>query len=138
MVIDSIIRSCPFRSVPNPNPIDSSLLRPATNIRTHTTMARKFFVGGNFKMNPCSTQEKIALVNLLNAATLDPKTGRFRAERCYFPLSYVRLTLTDIWQRWWYLRQHCTLSPLKISSGPISKWPLRTVITRIVGPSLER
>ncbi|CAK5262075.1 unnamed protein product [Mycena citricolor] len=34
-------------------------------------MARKFFVGGNFKMNPNSVAEKKALVELLNKAELD-------------------------------------------------------------------
>jgi triosephosphate isomerase len=39
-------------------------------------MPRKFFVGGNFKMNPCSLAEKQALVKTLNEATLDPDTGK--------------------------------------------------------------
>lgn len=38
-------------------------------------MARQFFVGGNFKMNPCTKDEKIALLNVLNNADLDPSTG---------------------------------------------------------------
>jgi triosephosphate isomerase len=38
-------------------------------------MPRQFFVGGNFKMNPCSQAEKIALVKVLNEADLDPSTG---------------------------------------------------------------
>ncbi|KAJ8462689.1 hypothetical protein ONZ51_g10740 [Trametes cubensis] len=35
-------------------------------------MARKFFVGGNFKMNPTSREQKKALVKVLNEADLDP------------------------------------------------------------------
>ncbi|KAI0330658.1 triose phosphate isomerase [Cubamyces sp. BRFM 1775] len=35
-------------------------------------MARKFFVGGNFKMNPTSREQKKTLVKVLNEADLDP------------------------------------------------------------------
>lgn len=38
-------------------------------------MARKFFVGGNFKMNPTSREAKISLINALNEASLDPNVG---------------------------------------------------------------
>jgi hypothetical protein len=38
-------------------------------------MARRFFVGGNFKMNPCSVEEKHALVKIMNYADLDQSTG---------------------------------------------------------------
>jgi len=34
--------------------------------------SRKFFVGGNFKMNPSNREEKKALIKSLNEATLDP------------------------------------------------------------------
>ncbi|KAJ7591629.1 Triosephosphate isomerase [Mycena floridula] len=37
-------------------------------------MARQFFVGGNFKMNPATRDQKYALVDVLNKATLDPAT----------------------------------------------------------------
>ncbi|KAA1472709.1 triose phosphate isomerase [Dentipellis sp. KUC8613] len=37
-------------------------------------MARKFFVGGNFKMNPSTLEQKKALLKTLNEATLDPNT----------------------------------------------------------------
>ena len=37
--------------------------------------SRKFFVGGNFKMNPANREEKKALVKSLNEATLDPSVG---------------------------------------------------------------
>lgn len=40
-------------------------------------MARQFFVGGNFKMNPASKEQKVALVKVLNEATIDPSTGLF-------------------------------------------------------------
>ncbi|KAF7977370.1 hypothetical protein HWV62_3969 [Athelia sp. TMB] len=37
-------------------------------------MPRQFFVGGNFKMNPCSIDDKKALIKILNEADLDPST----------------------------------------------------------------
>ncbi|EKM53210.1 uncharacterized protein PHACADRAFT_259404 [Phanerochaete carnosa HHB-10118-sp] len=36
-------------------------------------MARQFFVGGNFKMNPVSREAKKKLIDALNEASLDPK-----------------------------------------------------------------
>ena len=39
-------------------------------------MARKFFVGGNFKMNPATRAEKVKLVETLAAADLDPNVGK--------------------------------------------------------------
>ena len=38
-------------------------------------MARKFFVGGNFKMNPATKKQKIELIETLNKADLDQNTG---------------------------------------------------------------
>ena len=38
-------------------------------------MARKFFVGGNFKMNPATRAEKVKLVDMLNKADLDSAVG---------------------------------------------------------------
>ncbi|TFK67201.1 TPI protein [Pluteus cervinus] len=35
---------------------------------------RQFFVGGNFKMNPGTTQQKAAIIDILNNAKLDPTT----------------------------------------------------------------
>ncbi|KAK7466389.1 triosephosphate isomerase [Stygiomarasmius scandens] len=37
-------------------------------------MARQFFVGGNFKMNPSTLEAKAALVKMFNEAQLDPAT----------------------------------------------------------------
>ena len=37
--------------------------------------ARKFFVGGNFKMNPTTQGGLESLVKNLNDADLDPNTG---------------------------------------------------------------
>jgi hypothetical protein len=44
-------------------------------------MSRKFFVGGNFKMNPNSVAEKKALIELLNQAHIDPSVGKWWRER---------------------------------------------------------
>lgn len=41
-------------------------------------MARQFFVGGNFKMNPNTQEQSIALAGGLNDAQLDPSTGMRR------------------------------------------------------------
>ncbi|KAG8221473.1 Triosephosphate isomerase [Butyriboletus roseoflavus] len=38
-------------------------------------MPRQFFVGGNFKMNPGSVEQKKHIVDLLNQVDLDPETG---------------------------------------------------------------
>jgi len=37
-------------------------------------MARQFFVGGNFKMNPATRDQKKALIKTLNDAEIDPST----------------------------------------------------------------
>ncbi len=41
-------------------------------------MARKFFVGGNFKMNPASLEEKRTLLKVLNSADVDQNVGSYR------------------------------------------------------------
>jgi triosephosphate isomerase len=38
-------------------------------------MTRKFFVGGNFKMNPTTVEAKRAIVKILNDAQLDSNVG---------------------------------------------------------------
>ncbi|KAF8838184.1 triose phosphate isomerase [Paxillus ammoniavirescens] len=37
-------------------------------------MSRQFFVGGNFKMNPSTVEQKKAIAKILNEAELDPST----------------------------------------------------------------
>ena len=44
-------------------------------------MARKFFVGGNFKMNPATRAEKVKLVDMLNKADLDSAVGEYHGLR---------------------------------------------------------
>ena len=48
---------------------------PPQSSTIFSIMTRRFFVGGNFKMNPCSQEEKLALIKVLNEADLDPSTG---------------------------------------------------------------
>ena len=50
----------------------AALILPST---TPNEMARQFFVGGNFKMNPISREQKKALVKTLNDATVDQAVG---------------------------------------------------------------
>ena len=38
-------------------------------------MTRQFFVGGNFKMNPGSVEQKKNIIYILNKADLDASTG---------------------------------------------------------------
>ena len=38
-------------------------------------MARQFFVGGNFKLNPVTREEKKKLIKTLNDADIDQNTG---------------------------------------------------------------
>lgn len=39
-------------------------------------MPRQFFVGGNFKLNPVTQEQKRSLVKTLNEATIDPAVGK--------------------------------------------------------------
>lgn len=40
-------------------------------------MGRQFFVGGNFKMNPVTREQKNALVKVLNEADIDTNVGMY-------------------------------------------------------------
>jgi hypothetical protein len=51
-----------------PKPFPLSLHNPHS-------MTRQFFVGGNFKMNPATFEQKVAIVKTLNEAALDPSVG---------------------------------------------------------------
>jgi len=59
-------------------------------------MTRQFFVGGNFKMNPCSTQEKLALVKILNDADLDQSTEVIVAPPALYLIPLKEAIRTDI------------------------------------------
>ena len=40
-------------------------------------MPRQFFVGGNFKLNPASREQKKALIKVLNQADVDQNVGSY-------------------------------------------------------------
>ncbi|KAF8235207.1 triose phosphate isomerase [Tricholoma matsutake] len=54
-------------------------------------MARQFFVGGNFKMNPSTREQKKAIIEILNITQLDPST-----EVVIAPPSIYLIPLKDI------------------------------------------
>ncbi|PCH37029.1 triose phosphate isomerase [Wolfiporia cocos MD-104 SS10] len=54
-------------------------------------MARKFFIGGNFKMNPATREQKRSLVKTLNEATIDSSV-----EVVIAPPAIYLLSLKDI------------------------------------------
>jgi triosephosphate isomerase (TIM) len=55
-------------------------------------MSRKFFVGGNFKMNPTTREQKKNIVEILNKADVDPNTGDCAILSLFFYLTFVALT----------------------------------------------
>jgi hypothetical protein len=70
-------------------PYHPSLLIQSPNLHRSIkfTMARKFFVGGNFKMNPASVAAKKEIVKVLNEADLDSSVGAYIAkDHVYYSL----------------------------------------------------
>ncbi|KAI0316610.1 triose phosphate isomerase [Amylostereum chailletii] len=59
-------------------------------------MARQFFVGGNFKMNPVSREQKRALIKTLNDATLDPQTEVVIAPPALYLISVLDSLRKDV------------------------------------------
>jgi len=59
-------------------------------------MARKFFVGGNFKMNPITREAKVALVKTLNEAKLDPNTEVVIAPPMLYVIPLAEMIRDDI------------------------------------------
>ncbi|KAF8514780.1 Triosephosphate isomerase [Gautieria morchelliformis] len=57
---------------------------------------RKFFVGGNFKMNPSNVETKKALVKSLNEATIDPSVEVVIAPPCLYLIPVLELLRKDI------------------------------------------
>ncbi|KAF8921852.1 triose phosphate isomerase [Mucidula mucida] len=79
-------------------------------------MSRQFFVGGNFKMNPASKQAKVALVETLNKADLDPNT-----EVVVAPPTIYLLSLKDILRKDVKVSaQNCYFKPSGAFTGEIS------------------
>ncbi|GJE92382.1 triosephosphate isomerase [Phanerochaete sordida] len=59
-------------------------------------MARQFFVGGNFKMNPASRDAKRKLVDALNQATLDPSVEVVIAPPSLYLLPVAELVRNNV------------------------------------------
>ncbi|EIN05592.1 triose phosphate isomerase [Punctularia strigosozonata HHB-11173 SS5] len=59
-------------------------------------MARKFFVGGNFKLNPVSREQKKAIVKVLNEAELDDAVEVVIAPPSIYLLSLLELVRPSI------------------------------------------
>ncbi|KAI0731667.1 Triosephosphate isomerase, partial [Fomitopsis betulina] len=59
-------------------------------------MARQFFVGGNFKMNPATREAKKSLVKTLNEATLDPNVEVVIAPPAIYLLAVQDILRKDV------------------------------------------
>ncbi|KAF8585095.1 Triosephosphate isomerase [Ramaria rubella] len=57
---------------------------------------RRFFVGGNFKMNPSNIETKKALVESLNQANLDPSVEVVIAPPCLYLIPVLELLRKDV------------------------------------------
>jgi len=79
-------------------------------------MTRQFFVGGNFKMNPCSQAEKSALIKVLNEAELDPLAEVVVAP----PALYIIPLLETIRKDIKVAAQNCYVKPSGAFTGEIS------------------
>lgn len=93
--------------------------------------ARKFFVGGNFKMNGSLAGIK-AIVSTLNEAQLNPEVGKFPIPVCYGS------PFTNTSQRLLSLLQPSTFpTPARFSARTLASRP-RTSSTRAMVPSPVR
>ncbi|PPQ70941.1 hypothetical protein CVT25_013290 [Psilocybe cyanescens] len=59
-------------------------------------MARQFFVGGNFKLNPSSLQASTSLIETLNNANLDPKTEVVIAPPALYVIPVQQIVRKDV------------------------------------------
>lgn len=59
-------------------------------------MSRQFFVGGNFKMNPATQEQKRSLVKVLNEATIDPSVEVVLAPPAIYLLTLKEILRKDI------------------------------------------
>jgi len=79
-------------------------------------MPRQFFVGGNFKMNPATQEQKRALIKILNEADIDPAV-----EVVIAPPAIYLLPLTDIIRKDIKVAaQNCYFKPTGAFTGEIS------------------
>ncbi|KAH7890525.1 hypothetical protein F5I97DRAFT_1922982 [Phlebopus sp. FC_14] len=84
-------------------------------------MSRKYFVGGNFKMNPISQEQKKSLVTALNAADLDSETEVVIAPPSLYLLPVKNLVRHDIQ----VAAQNCYFKSEGAYTGEISPAQLR-------------
>ncbi|KAH9476170.1 Triosephosphate isomerase [Psilocybe cubensis] len=59
-------------------------------------MARQFFVGGNFKLNPASLQASTSLIETLNKADLDPATEVVIAPPALYVIPVQQIVRKDV------------------------------------------
>ncbi|KAI0635080.1 triose phosphate isomerase [Trametes polyzona] len=79
-------------------------------------MARKFFVGGNFKMNPTTQEQKKALVKTLNEADIDPNVEVVIAPPAIYLLPLKEILRKEIQ----VAAQNCYFKPSGAFTGEIS------------------
>ncbi|TDL20294.1 Triosephosphate isomerase [Rickenella mellea] len=79
-------------------------------------MTRQFFVGGNFKMNPATLEQKKGLVSLLNEAKLDPSTEVVIAPPFLYLIPLVESIRKDIK----VAAQNCYLKNVGAFTGEVS------------------
>ncbi|KZT70547.1 Triosephosphate isomerase [Daedalea quercina L-15889] len=79
-------------------------------------MPRQFFVGGNFKMNPATRQQKTTLVKVLNEATLDPAVEVVIAPPAIWLITLRETLRNDIKVS----AQNCYFKPSGAFTGEIS------------------
>ncbi|KAI0777611.1 triose phosphate isomerase [Trametes elegans] len=79
-------------------------------------MARKFFVGGNFKLNPVTQEQKKALAKVLNDADLDPNVEVVVAPPAIYLLSLKEILRKDVQ----VAAQNCYFKPSGAFTGEIS------------------
>ncbi|CCM01790.1 uncharacterized protein FIBRA_03857 [Fibroporia radiculosa] len=79
-------------------------------------MTRQFFVGGNFKMNPATQEQKRALVKVLNEATIDPAVEVVVAPPAIYLLALKEIVRKEIKVS----AQNCYLKSSGAFTGEIS------------------
>ena len=113
--------------LPNPH-----LHHPTKSFSIITRMSRQFFVGGNFKMNPATREQKKGIVKILNDADVDPTTG----DRTVLPPSLCKTDCT--FKRSSSRLQRCTFSLSQKRCAKISRSQRKTLTSRARVHSLAR
>ncbi|KAH9950706.1 Triosephosphate isomerase [Amylocystis lapponica] len=79
-------------------------------------MPRQFFVGGNFKMNPATQEQKRALVKILNGATIDSSVEVVVSPPALYLLPLKEILRKDVK----VAAQNCYFKPSGAFTGEIS------------------